>query len=66
MLVNCMMCRKEFDINHSDPQFRKFIEKQTKYYICLPCNSNTKKEAISLTGINPDSLDPHGYDKLLT
>lgn len=65
MLVHCMMCRKKFDITDRDPQFRKIAEKLTKYYICSSCNSQTRKEAISSSEIDPDSLDPKGYDKLV-
>ncbi|MGG1637734.1 DUF2197 domain-containing protein [Paenibacillus sp. NRS-1760] len=66
MHVNCMLCRKPFDINHSDPQYRKLIEKQTKYYICQSCHSKTTKEASAMSEIKPEGLDPKGYDKLIT
>lgn len=65
MLVHCMMCRKPFDITDRDPQFRKIAEKLTKYYICSSCNSQTRKEAIASSEIDPNSLDPKGYDKLV-
>jgi hypothetical protein len=61
----CMICMKQFDINKGDPQYRKLIVKETKYYICKSCNSEVKTEAIHSSGIDPDSLDPDRFDKLI-
>jgi hypothetical protein len=60
-----MICNKKFDINQGDPQYRKIVAKETKFYICNPCNTNVKTEAIHVSGIDPDSLDPDRYDKLI-
>ncbi|MGM0883241.1 MAG: DUF2197 domain-containing protein [Bacillota bacterium] len=51
MIVICMVCKKEFDINLGDPQYRKLIAKETKYYICQYCNTQIKREAIISNGI---------------
>jgi hypothetical protein len=65
MIMPCMLCKKKFDINHGDPQYRKLLAKETKYYVCKSCNTNVKTEAIHSSGIDPESLDPDSFDKLI-
>jgi len=65
MIVSCMFCTKKFDINQGDSQYRKILQKETKYYICNSCNTDVKREAIHSSGINPESLDPDRYDKFI-
>jgi uncharacterized protein YlaI len=65
MIVSCMLCIRKFDVNQGDPQYQKLLTKETKYYICKLCNSEVKTEARHASGIDPDSLDPDRYDKLI-
>jgi uncharacterized protein YlaI len=65
MIVSCMLCKKKFDINQGDSQYRKLLTKATKYYTCKSCNTEVKTEAIHSSGLDPESLDPDHYDKLI-
>lgn len=65
MNVSCMLCTKKFDINYGDPQYRKLLAKETKFYVCKTCNTDVKTEAIHSSGIDPNSLDPDNYDKFV-
>jgi uncharacterized protein YlaI len=65
MIVACMLCKKNFDINKTDSQYRKLAAKETKFYICQSCNTEVKSEAIHSSGIDPNSLDKDNYDKLI-
>lgn len=57
--VTCMTCRKQYTIDHKDPQYAKIKQKKTKFYICYKCNSGMQKEAISYTGISANDIDEH-------
>lgn len=60
-----MCCSRNYDIDRSDPQYRKLANKETKLYICKLCNTLSQNEAISATGIDPNLLDPNKHDKLV-
>ncbi|WP_036746852.1 DUF2197 domain-containing protein [Paenibacillus sp. UNC451MF] len=63
--VQCFNCSGKFTIEHSDPQYVKIKNKQTKLYVCQSCNLSIKGEAIKQTGFDPKLLDPKGYDKFV-
>jgi uncharacterized protein YlaI len=63
MNVNCMMCRKAYEIDPRDTQYNKLKSGKTKFYICHNCNRGVQGEASVFTGINPNQLDEH--DRIL-
>jgi uncharacterized protein YlaI len=63
--VRCVLCSRNYELDQSDPQYRKFVNKETKVYVCKRCNAQSQNEAISTTGIDPNLLDPEQYDKIV-
>lgn len=65
MKVVCYMCKKEYEIDGSDPQYRKIKSGESKMYTCKNCNNSIKQEAIKSTGFDPSLMDPDKYDKFI-
>lgn len=54
----CMFCKKEYEIDSSDDYYIKLKHNDVKYYVCKKCSFFLQRDAIKISGIRPDDLEP--------
>ncbi|RKN80617.1 hypothetical protein [Paenibacillus ginsengarvi] len=56
--ARCLTCTKTSVLQPGDPDYGKMKSGPSKLYICKTCKTALKEEAILVTGLNPNVLDP--------